>query len=145
MKLRIYFMKRDVNKMSELQKSIEPVLQYAILCDAITKDQSGKPVYIGAFHNLVKPGVLPQFIIAFRWICGIGEHIFRFNILDPDLKNLHKTSDFSLQFKTKIDSVQREFTFINFNFKISGVYWIEVILNHNSYLSIPLPVHESIS
>ena len=128
--------------MDKLQKSVEPILQYAILCDAITKDQFGKLVYIGAFHNLIRPGVLPQFMIAFNWICGVGDHTFKFNILDPTLRILHTADDFSLPFEAKTDNVHHYFTFINFNFKVSGVYWVEIFLNNKSYLSIPLPVHE---
>ena len=122
--------------MNESQKITEPVLQYAILCDAVTKDQSGKPVYIDAFHNISRPCVLPQFMIAFKWICGVGDH--KFNILDPNLTVLHTAGDFSLHFKAKTDSVQREFTFINFNFNVAGVYWTEIFLNNKSYLFLYL-------
>ena len=132
---------KKVNKMNELQTSIAPTLQYAILCDAVTKDQLGKPIYIGVFNHLTKPSSLPQFIISVKWICGIGDHNFKFKILDPNLKVLHSTDNFPLQFKLKTDSIQREFTLINFTFSVSGVYWIEIILNNESYLSIPLPVY----
>lgn len=129
--------------MSKSQQSVEPFLQYAILCDAITMDQAGKRVHIGVFDNLTKPCFLPQFIISLKWICGIGDHIFKFNILDPNLTVLHTDGDFPLQFKFKTDNIERNFTFINFNFNVSGVYWIEIFLNNKSSLSIPLPVHEA--
>ena len=128
--------------MNALQKSEEPILQYAILCDTIAKDQTGKPVYIGAFDGLNKPVILPQFVIALKWICGIGSHTFGFKILDPELKPLHTTDNFPMQFKVKTDNVHVDFPIINFNFNKLGVYWIEIMLNKNSYLSIPLPVHQ---
>ena len=128
--------------MNELQKTEEPVLQYAILCDAIAKDQSGKPVYIGAFDRLIKPIILPQFVIALKWICGLGSHAFGFKILDPELKPLYKTDNFPMQFKVKTDKIYADFPIINFDFNKSGVYWIEITLNNDSCLSIPLPVHQ---
>ena len=128
--------------MNELQETKEtPVLQYVILCDAVTKDQSGKPVYIGAFDRLLKPGSLPQFIIALKWICGIGSHNFKFNILDPELQVLHSIGDFPINFKTKTDPVHADFPMINFSFNKPGVYWIEIFLNDQTYLSVPLPVY----
>ena len=127
--------------MSESEKT-EPILQYAIICDAVAKDQSGKPVYIGAFDRLNKPVVLPQFVVALKWICGLGSHKFKFRILSPDLKSLQTIGDFQMQFKTKTDAMYFDFPIINFNFDKSGVYWIEIILNNNTHLSIPLPVHQ---
>ena len=126
--------------MSSSQNVAEPILQYAILCDAVAKDQSGKPVYIGAFDRLNKPTVLPQFVVALKWICGLGTHKFNFRILDPDLSPLQKTDDFSMEFKAKTDTCQNHVPIINFNFNKVGVYWIEIILNSTSHLSIPLPV-----
>lgn len=128
--------------MTELKKIEEPILQYIILCDAVAKDQSGKPVYIGAFDRLNRPTVLPQFVVALKWICGLGSHIFKLKILDPELNDLQVIGDFPIQFQSKTDSFQDHIPIINFNFNKVGVYWIEIILNNNSYLSIPLPVHQ---
>ena len=105
--------------MNELQKSEEPVLQYAILCDAVAKDQSGKPVYIGAFDRLNKPVVLPQFVIALKWICGLGSHTFKFQILEPDLNPAQIFGDFPMQFKAKTNPFYADFPVINFNFNKS--------------------------
>ena len=128
--------------MNEVKNREEPILQYVILCDAVAKDQSGKPVYIGAFDRLNRPTILPQFVVALKWICGLGSHIFKFNILEPDLNILKTFGDFPIQFKAKTDVIHADFPIINFNFDKVGVYWIEVILNNDSYLSIPLPVHQ---
>ncbi len=132
--------------MNELQeRSKEPVLQYVILCDAVTKDQFGKSVYIGAFDRLLKPGLLPQFVVALKWICGVGSHKFKFRILDPQLNEIspvQKINDIEMSFKTKTDFFLFDFPIINFNFNTPGVYWIEVFLNNHTYLSVPLPVHK---
>ena len=128
--------------MNESKIIESPTLQYVILCDAIARDQSEKLIYVGAFDKLIKPGTLPQFIIALKWICGLGSHTYKFKILNPELQTEHETENFKMQFKAKTDSFFGNFPMINFNFKQLGVYWIEIILNNNSYLSIPLPVHE---
>lgn len=128
--------------MAESKKIEEPVLQYAILCDAVAKDQSGKPVYIGAFDRLNKPTVLPQFVVALKWICGLGSHTFKLKILDPDLNTLQTIGNLPIQFKIKTDVIHADFPIINFSFDKVGVYWMEIMLNDVSHLSIPLPVHQ---
>ncbi len=131
-----------MNEPKEKKESIEPILQYAILCDATAKDQSGKPVYIGAFDRLTKPIILPQFVVVLKWICGVGSHNFKFKIYDPDLGVLRTFDEFKMEFKRKTDIVNLEYPIMNFHFEKVGVYWIEIILNNESYLSIPLPVHQ---
>ena len=125
------------------EKKTEPVLQYAILCDAIAKDKFGKSVYIGAFDSLNRTIVLPQFIISLKWICGLGLHTFKFNILNPELQILHTKENIQMQFSSKTQSIYADFPIINFNFDTPGVYWIEIFLNDKSHLSIPLSVHKS--
>ena len=128
--------------MNHRQKTEEPILQYAILCDSVAKDPGGKPVYIGVFSGFNKPVVLPQFIVALRWICGLGSHKFTLKILDPNLNLIKTFGDFPINFNTKVDVIAVEFPIINFNFNKIGVYWIEIMLNDSSHLSIPLPVHQ---
>ncbi len=129
--------------MSDEEKSKkEPALQYAVLCDAVAKDQMEKPVYIGVFGGIEKPMTLPQFIISLRWICGLGEHEFNIKILDPDLKSLKNFKEISMSLKAKTDIFHFTLPVMNFNFQSPGVYWIEISLNKKSYLSIPLPVYE---
>ena len=128
--------------MSDAQKVESPILQYAILCDGVANDQSGKPVYIGVFDRLSRPTVLPQFVVALRWICGLGSHQFNLKVLDPDLNLLKEIGGFPMQFKTKTDVFSVDLPIINFNFNKVGVYWIAIMLNNINHLSIPLPVHQ---
>ena len=79
---------------------------------------------------------------ALKWICGIGSHHFKFNILDPNLKVLYTFGNFQMNFKTKTDPIHCSFPIINFNFNAHGVYWIEIFLNDHTYLSVPLPVYK---
>ncbi len=130
------------------QTTKEPLLQYAILCDAVAKDQFGKPVYIGAFDRLTQVGIIPQFVVAVKWIYGIGVHTFNFRILDPNLQEKpsakeSNNTDIKIELKTKLDSYHFAIVIVNFNFNTPGVYWVEFFLNNNSYLSIPLPVHKT--
>ncbi|MDE0518747.1 MAG: hypothetical protein OXH36_04245, partial [Bdellovibrionales bacterium] len=94
------------------------------------------------FDRLNKHTVLPQFVVALKWICGLGSHAFKLKILDPNLDTLQIIGDFPIQFKAKTDVIHADFPIINFNFDKVGVYWIEIILNDISHLSIPLPVHQ---
>ena len=127
--------------MTDTQKKEDPILQYAILCDAVAKDQFGKSVYIGIFDRISNPTVFPQFIVALKWICGLGSHQVKLRILSPELTPLKTSDNFPMQFNAKTDVFAFDFPIINFNFNEVGVYWIEVMLNDITYISVPLPVH----
>lgn len=119
-----------------------PILQFTILCDAIGKDQFGKPAYLGVFDQFLRPGVIPQFFVAFKWIYGLGEHKFSFRFLGPDLGVIQRFDDIKMKFEKKTDNAQVQIQLVNINLKKAGVHWIEVFLNGETYYSIPLPVHD---
>ena len=47
-----------------------------------------------------------------------------------------------IPFRIQLQRMRADFPIINFNFEKVGVYWIEIILNNTSHLSIPLSVHQ---
>lgn len=117
---------------------IEPTMQFFVLCDNIA--QAGtKPVLVGVFDQLVRPGPVPQFIIAMRWTNGVGNHSVEIRVLDPDLESLATfKGDIELQHRAANATVI--FNVVNFEFRVAGVYWFEVRLNDQMAAAIPLPV-----
>jgi len=121
------------------QQPMEPTLQFFVLCDNVAQE-GPKPVFVGVFDQIRRPGPIPQFIIAIRWTNGLGHHRLNLRILDPDLKEL-TTFDGKFELRHRAANATVFFNVVNFVFPVPGVYWFEIKLNDASSTSIPLPVH----
>lgn len=126
--------------MHQGSEPVEPTLQFFILCDNVAQAGS-KPVFVGIFDNILRPGAIPQFIIAMRWINGFGRHTFKVNILDPDLNPLG-TFEGDMELQHRAANATAIFNVVNFVFPAAGVYWFEVLLNGKPAAAIPLPVQK---
>ena len=138
-------MRKNKDKQSALisEEKSKPILQFSVLCDGVARSQGNKPVFIGVFDNLVKTGVIPQFFIANRWIYGKGTFKQKICIKDPELKKTVAEIDeqeFTLQSETSIANFISGF--VNVNFEVSGVYWVETMLDGELVMSYPLPVYD---
>ena len=123
--------------------SLEPILQYCIFCDNISRGARGKPVFIGVFDVLSRPETVPQFYVVLRWIVGMGEHTSSIRILDPDLEPIFTSKKTEMLLAHKAQPSEAVHSFVNFQFPNAGVYWIEILLNGKTYTAIPLPVHKA--
>lgn len=123
-----------------------PILQYCVLCDNVTNPPGGKgkPVFSGVFSNVSRPSILPQFYVALRWTNGLGEHAATIKILDPHLNEIFKSPDISFKLSHHVSSTDHILQFSNFEFSKAGVYWIEILLNNETYSAFPLPVFEEL-
>jgi hypothetical protein len=115
-------------------------MQFFVLCDNIAQAGS-KPVFVGVFDQLLKPGPIAQFIIAIRWTNGLGKHTMAIRILNPDLEEIAAFQG-ELQLQHRAAHMTGFFNVVNFVFPVPGVYWFEVLLNGELYASIPLPVQK---
>jgi len=118
-----------------------PTLQFSVLCDGIAtpRETGDKPVFIGVFSILVRPMTIPQFFIANRWINGEGEYTQIIKILNPELKEIARTTQkFSLP--SKVNGADIFSAFVNLRFPKAGVYWVQVELDGKIAMSYPLPV-----
>ena len=125
------------------EESLEPTLQFCVLCDVVAGGPGGKPAFIGVFDQFRRLGPIPQFFIVLRWINGLGSHSSSIRLLDPDLNSIFEPPEkhpMTLRWRTDVATVQ--FGIVNFQFPQPGVYWVEVLLNERSYASIPLPVFD---
>jgi len=125
------------------EESLEPTLQFCVLCDVVARGPSGKPAFIGVFDQFRRLGPIPQFFIVLRWIDGLGSHFSSMRLLDPDLNTIFEPPEkHPMTLKRRTDVATTQFGIVNFQFPQSGVYWVEVLLNEQSYASIPLPVFD---
>lgn len=130
------------NSSAQQVNSIEPILQFCIFCDNIAMASGGKPVFIGVFDSFLRPSPIPQFFIILRWVRGIGKHTSLIKILNPELEPIYTSEETEMDLPHKAHPADARYGFVNFEFPGSGVYWVEIFLNGESYTAIPLPVHE---
>ncbi len=121
-----------------------PVLQMSALCDGLAQDPVSKKIsLIGLFDMILQPMVMPQFFVFNHWVNGEGTFTEVVEILAPDLTPVAPTppQEFTLPARTSAANIINGF--VNFNFAVSGVYWIQVKLNGELVLAYPLPVLQS--
>ena len=120
---------------------IEPTLQFCVFCDVVAQGPGNKPTFIGVFDQFLLPGPIPQFFIALRWINGLGRHTSTIRLLDPELNPIYTPPEEQvINLTHRTNASNTNYGIVNFRFPTSGVYWVEVILNRETYTSIPLPV-----
>lgn len=125
------------------EEKVVPILQFAVLCDGIAgPDQRGKVSFIGVFDKFLKPGIVPNFILALGWKNGKGHFKAQVKLLDPDLNQIFITPELDLIHKHETDAGRTFLNIAGMDFKKPGVYWVEILLNTETILSIPLPVEE---
>ena len=123
------------------EQSLEPTLQFCVLSDVVAKGPGGKPAFIGVFDQVRRLGPIPQFFIVLRLINGLGSHSSSIRLLDPDLNPIFQPPEkHPMTLNRRTDAATAQFGIVNFKFPKPGVYWVEVLLDEQSYASIPLPV-----
>jgi hypothetical protein len=124
----------------EREAAVDPTLQFFLLCDNIASAGT-KPVFVGVFDQILRPGPIPQFVIALRWVNGFGTHTAQIRILDPDLTEVGRF-DGGFELQHRAAQATLVFGVINFVFATAGVYWFEILLDGKQVTSIPLPVQK---
>jgi len=122
------------------EERVDPTLQFFILCDNIASAGS-KPVFVGVFDQILRPGPIPQFVIAMRWVNGLGKHKVRIRVLNPELEEVEKFEG-DVELHHRAAQATAVFGVVNFVFAIPGVFWFEILLNDQLVSSIPLPVQK---
>lgn len=121
----------------EIQK---PMLQFAVLCDGVAPVEKGKVAFVGVFDNFVKPTVVPHFALALGWKGGKGKFKHKVKFLDPDLNQMFETPEMEFELKHETSGARNVVNFDGMHFPKAGVYWIEILLERETIMSIPLPV-----
>lgn len=123
-------------------ESIEPTLQFCVFCDGIAEGPGDKKSFVGVFTSIRQVGTVPQFFIVLRWIDGVGQHTTNISILDPDLESIYAPpQEHTMDLPHRANSATINYSLMNFTFSKPGVHWVEVQLNGEPNLAIPLPVY----
>lgn len=122
------------------KSEIEPTLQFSVLCERYVQTPSGKPNFEEVFAILLCPSTL-RFTFVNRYVNGLGEFNQKIRIYKPDIQISWESPELKIKLGDRahiydaVATVQR-------NFEVSGVWWIEILLNNKPIMCYPLPVYD---
>ena len=105
---------------------------------------NGKVAFVGVFTNFTRPVVVPQFTIATCWTDGVGEFTQSLRILNPQLEQVIEVKHQKFTLKNRVTPATHMTHLGGVDMSKAGVYWIEVYLEDERVMSIPVPVQENI-
>jgi len=124
--------------------NISPDLQSSLLCDDVRQERNGKFILIGLFDALwasTFPLKLPRLCIATRWCSGQGQFTQHSRILQPNRNDVMlEGKPMPVRLKDELHTATNVEFFMNIEFKETGIYWIEVLLEDQLKLTYPLRI-----
>jgi len=131
------------NKQKQASSVVLPQLQFAVLCDGATApDQRGKISLVGIFDRFLRIGIIPHFSLVLGWKNGKGKFSRKVRFLDPDLKQIFETPEMEIKLEHETSGAREILNIDGINLQKTGVYWIEIILEKETVLSIPIAAGE---
>ncbi len=126
-----------------MEEGILPDLQAAILCEDVRSEMSGQQTLIGVIGVIPAP-VLPvgffKICLWTRWVGGTGEFSQRAMILSSDDDQPIAQSEMRFALPELNSHVTNVHMFGGVQFQKHGIYHIEIRLDDEVKLRIPLPV-----
>ncbi len=125
------------------QESIVPDLQACVLCEDVRAEIGGQQSIIGVISAIAAPGLPIGFFklcIWTRWCGGMGQFTQTSRIFGPDEEAAIAQSDVNFTLQDLEANTTNVNVFGGVQFQRHGTYTIEVLLNGELQLRIPLPV-----
>jgi hypothetical protein len=116
------------------------------MCDDVRREENGKFMLIGLFEaiNAKKfPATHPSMFIVNRWCKGEGTFTQKIRIVNAKDNSVVFQTDDQVFELTDIDKHHTLISrFNNIEFKASGKYWLEVLLDKELVLNYPILLKE---
>ena len=122
---------------------ILPDLQASLLCEEVRQEANGNFFIVGIV-NLVRVPQLP--VVAFklcvfnRWTAGIGQFTESVRLVAPDQTTVLRKSDAKFALPDAQLHTSNVTVFGNVEFKVPGVYFVEILVDDVMKLRYPLAV-----
>jgi len=124
-----------------MSATIEPDLQFSVLCDDVRIENNGKFILVGLFEAIrarTFPVQHPVLFVINRWCNGEGQFREKTRLVsainEPVMEGPENT--FLLKATTGVYTVVSRFTGIPFQH--AGTYWVEVLLDDRLKQRYPL-------
>ena len=122
---------------------ILPDLQCSLLCEEVRQEANGNLILIGVI-NIIRVPQLPVvaglLCVFNRWTAGIGQFIESVRIIAPDQTTVLRKAEQRFELRDAVMPANRVMAFGQLEFKTSGTYFIEVLVDDVMKLRYPVPV-----
>jgi hypothetical protein len=122
---------------------ILPDLQAVLLCEDVRAERSGQQTLVGIL-GAIPTSVLPigffKLCLWTRWCGGVGKFTQRATIFDPEEKQPITETTIHFELTNMNAHATNIHFFAGVQFKRFGIYHIEVHLDDELKLRVPLPV-----
>jgi hypothetical protein len=122
---------------------ILPDLQCSLLCEEVRQEANGNLLLIGVMSFLRVPRVpivAPRLCVLNRWTAGLGRFNETIRIIAPDQTSVVSKAETKFELRDPAHSATGVMIFGNVEFKVAGVYFIEVMVDEVMKLRYPVPV-----
>jgi hypothetical protein len=122
---------------------ILPDLQCSLLCEDVKQETNGNFIVIGVI-NLLRVPQLPimaaRICVFNRWTAGIGKFNETIRFIAPDQTTVLRKAETKFELKEAMSNTTSIMFFGNVEFKVAGVYFIEVLVDDVMKLRYPIAV-----
>lgn len=122
---------------------ILPDLQCSLLCEDVKQEINGNFIIIGVV-NLLRVPQLPivagRLCILNRWTAGIGRFNETIRLIAPDQMTVLRKAEMKFELREAAASATNIMYFGNVEFKVTGAYFLEVLVDDVMKLRYPVPV-----
>jgi hypothetical protein len=122
---------------------ILPDLQCSLLCEEIRQESNGNFFLIGVINYLRVPQVpVTAFKLSVfnRWTAGMGQFTESVRFVAPDQTTLLRKSELKFELKDPSLHSTNVSVFGQVEFKTSGTYFVEVLVDDVMKLRYPIPL-----
>jgi hypothetical protein len=122
---------------------ILPDLQSSLLCEEVRQEANGNLFLIGVI-NVIRVPQLPivagRLCVFNRWTAGIGQFTETIRLIAPDQMTVVRKGETKLELRDPSVQATNVMVFGQLEFKVAGVYFIEVLVDDVMKLRYPVPV-----
>jgi len=122
---------------------ILPDLQCSLLCEGVRQEVNGNLFLIGVvniIHVPQVPVVAGLLCVYNRWTAGIGQFIESIRIIAPDQTTVLRKAERRFELRDAVMPTNSVMAFGQLEFKTTGTYFIEVLVDDVMKLRYPVPV-----
>ncbi|MGV3754473.1 MAG: DUF6941 family protein [Verrucomicrobiota bacterium] len=122
---------------------IIPDLQSSLLCDGVRQEANGNLIVLGVMGLIRVPQVPITAQVMFvlnRWTAGIGQFNETVRFMAPDQVTVLRKGEAKFALQDPAHSATNMLGLQQVEFKVPGVYWVEVLVDDVMKLRYPIPV-----
>ena len=122
---------------------ILPDLQSSLMCDEVRQEANGNLFIIGVI-NVIRVPQLPitagRLCLFNRWTAGVGQFTESVRFIAPDQTTVLRKAEMKFELRDPAMSATNVMFFGQVEFKVAGVYFVEVLVDDVMKLRYPVPV-----